>query len=104
MLIRRKRFTINLHMLDMDLEALQEVGPIGVDDEGWWTEEYAPMFEQPNCIVGESLVVHFAYSPTCEKMIELGLLSKFEKIVEKEVGKQVDKKLWDALEFNYSSY
>ena len=103
LLVKRKRFTINLHVLDKDLiniEALQEVGPISIDDESWWTETYAPKFEQSNCIVGESLVVHFAYSSTCERMIELGLLREFENIVRKEVGKQMDKKLWDALEFN----
>ena len=92
LLVKRKRFTISLHVLDKDLiniEALQEVGPISIDDESWWTETYAPKFEQPNFIDGESLVVHFAYSSTRERMIELGLL-----------GKQMDKKLWDALEFN----
>lgn len=43
------------------MEALQEVGPIGMDDEGWWMEIYAPKFEQPTCTVGESLAVQFAY-------------------------------------------
>ena len=62
-------------MLDMDLinvEALQEVRSIGIDDEGWWMEIYAPKFEQPTCTVtvGESLVVQFAYSLTYEKVIE----------------------------------
>ena len=102
MLINRRRFTINLHILDMDLvnvEALQEVGPMGIDDELWWTEVYSPVFKQPNCIVGESLIVHFSYSPTCERMIELGLLSEFESIVRKEIGQQMDRKLWNALEF-----
>ena len=45
-------------------------------------------------------MVHFAYLSTRERMIELGLLREFENIVRKEVGKQMDKKFWDALEFN----
>ena len=64
-LIDRRGFTINLHILDMDLvnvQALQEVGSIEIDDELWWTEVYAPAFKQPNCIIGESLIVHFSYS------------------------------------------
>lgn len=102
MLFDRRRFTINLHLLDLDLvnvQALQEVGPIGIDDELWWTEVYAPVFTQPNCIVGESLIVHFSYSLTCGTMIELGLLNEFESIVRKEIGQLMHKKLWDALEF-----
>ena len=103
LLVKRTRFSINLHMLDMDLinmKALLEVGPIPPSDEEWWTETYAPKFEQPNCIVGTSLVVHFAYRATHERMIELGLLREFEGIVRKEIGQQMDKKLWDALENN----
>ena len=103
LLVKRGRFTINLHMLDMDLvnvKALQEVGPIGIDDELWWTEVYAPRFEQPNCIVGESLIVHFSYKPTYGRMIELGLLTEFEGIVRKEIGQLMYKRLWDALEFD----
>ena len=101
-LVKRTRFSINLHMLDMDLinmKALLEVGPIPPSDEEWWTEIYAHKFEQPNCIVGASLVVHFAYRETHERMIELGLLREFESIARKEIGQQMDEKLWDALDY-----
>ena len=50
---------------------------------------YARKFEQPNCIIGESLVVHFAYRGTHERMIKLGLLQEFEGVARKEVGQQM---------------
>ena len=104
LLVKREHFSINLHMLDMDLinmKALLEVGPIPQSDEHWWLEMYARKFKQPNCIIGESLVVHFAYKGTHERMIKLGLLREFERVTRKEVGRQMDKTLWDALEFKY---
>ena len=97
---RRMRFSINLFMLDRDLvdvKALQDVGVIRSDDEQWWTRTYSAKFRQPNCIVGDGLVVHFSYRVTHN---QLGLLSEFESIVLNEVGALMDKKLWKILEFS----
>ena len=102
LLHERKRFSINLFMLDRDLidfKAMLEVGPIYGDDEEWWTRTYAKKFEQPNCIVGGGLVVHFSYFPTYQKMLDSGLLRKFESIVQKEVGTLMEGELWRALGF-----
>ena len=103
LLTRRKRFSINLFMLDRDLiniKALQEVGVVQRDDEQWWTVTYSGKFKQPNCIVGRSFVVHFSYRVTSKKMFELGLLGEFESIVQKEVGTLMEKELWDILKFS----
>ena len=103
LLVKRNRFSINLFMLDRDLidiEVMQEVGPIGADDEDWWTVKYAGKFKAPNCIVGNGLVVHFSYYPTSKEILQTGILKEFETIVQKEVGELLDKKLWKALKFS----
>ena len=102
LLHKRERFSINLFMLDRDLidiKAMLETVPILRDDEQWWTRTYAGKFKQSSCIVGRSFVVHFAYRPFFQKMVELGLLSEFETIVQQEVGALMEKELWDALKF-----
>ena len=102
LLNKRKRFSINLFMLDrnlVDVKALQDVGVIQSDDEQWWTKTYSAKFRRPNCIVGNGLVVHFSYYTTYQQMIKLGLLSEFESIVLNEVGALMDKELWMILEF-----
>jgi len=73
-LTKRKRFSIHLHLFDKDLnnfKALLETGPIQPDDEGWCTQEYAinSAIKQPNCVVGEALVVHFSYSVTMKEFL-----------------------------------
>ena len=103
LLNRRKRFSINLFMLDRDLvdvKALQEVGVIRSDDEQWWTQTYSAKFRPPNCIVGDGLIVHFSYRTTHAQMIQLGLLSEFESIVLNEVGALMEKELWTILGFS----
>ena len=45
----------------------RKLGQLVINDEDWWMEIYTPMFEQPNCIVGESLMVHL---PRCERMTD----------------------------------
>ena len=80
----RKRFSINALLFDMDLiniPIMMEVGPISKDDEEWWTVTYASKLINPTCIVGEALVVHFAYRTVATKMLELHLLEQFEMIV-----------------------
>ena len=102
LLKKRKRFSINLFMLDrnlVDVKALQDVGVIQSDDEQWWTKTYSAKFRQPNCIVGNGLVVHFSYHTTHQQMIKLGLLSEFESIVLNEVGVLMNKELWTILGF-----
>ena len=102
LLNRWERFSINLFMLDKDvinITAMQEVGPIHQDDEKWWTMTYANKFKQPNCIVGSGLVVHFSYRLPYQAMLELGLLSEFELIVQKEVGALMEEELWNALKY-----
>ena len=103
LLMRRKRFSINFYMLDrdlIDLKALLEVGPILADDERWWTQVYALKFNRPNCIVGDSLVVHFSYGTTSRQMLDTGMLSDFETIVQEEVGRSMDDELWRALGYS----
>ena len=103
LLVKRKRFSINFYSLDkyvIDIKALQEVGPIVADDEEWWTVIYSSKFRRPNCIVGGGLVVHFSYFPTYHKLLETGILNEFEYIVQEEVGTQMDKKLWEFLQFS----
>ena len=102
LLHKRKRFSINLFMLDKDtlnIKSMLEAGPIDSDDEKWWTVTYAGKFRQPNCIVGSGLIVHFSYYPTYQEMLKLGLLKEFETIVQKEVGNLMEKELWRALNF-----
>ena len=60
---------------------------------------YAGKVKQPNCIVGDGLVVHFSYFPTYQKMLDSGLLREFEVIVQKEVGALMERELWDALKY-----
>ena len=86
----------------IDIKSMLEAGPIDSDDEEWWTVTYARKFNQPNCIVGEGLVVHFSYYPTYQKMLKLGLLKEFETIVQKEVGNLMEEELWRALNFPVS--
>jgi len=91
-------------LFDEDLinfKALLETGPIQPDDEGWWTQEYAinSAIKQPNCIVGEALVVHFSYSVTMKEMLDLNLLEDFETILKSVVGAKMDQVLWTALVF-----
>ena len=102
LLNQRKRFSINLFMLDkdvIDVKVMQEVGPIQQDDERWWSMTYASEFKQPNCIVGGGLVVHFSYHRSYRAMMELGLLREFELIVQKEVGTLMEEELWHALKY-----
>ena len=102
MLHERQRFSIQFHMLDIDvidLKSMLEAGPLGGDDEVWWTMSYSPKFKQPNCIVGESLVVHFSYDSTYHKLLQKGLLREFELIVQLEVGPLMNKELWKALDY-----
>ena len=97
----RQRFSIQFHMLDADLinvKKMMEAGPLGYDDESWWTETYSQKFSQPNCIVGETLLVHFSYGPTYEMLLsKSSLLGEFESLVQNEVGTQVEAELWKAL-------
>jgi hypothetical protein len=100
LLQKRKRFSINLFMLDkdeIDIKSMLEVGPIHSDDEKWWTVTYARKFKQPNCIVGGGLAVHFSYFPTYKEMLKSGLLKEFESIVQTEVGLLMEEELWRTL-------
>ena len=100
----RLRFSINFFLFDTDLvdiKRLMEAGPINHDDELWWTEKYTATAPHPNCIVGETLVVHFSYSPTEKNMLDLGLLKEFENIVRIELRQTLPQLLWKAVEFLY---
>ena len=103
LLVKRRRFSINFFMLDrdvIDIKAMQDVGPIYADDEQWWTVAYSSYFRQPNCIVGGGFVVHFSYGKTYQAILKTGLISEFETIVQKEVGTQMEEKLWKALQYS----
>ena len=96
-----QRFSINLFLFDVDLldfKRMMELGPIR-DDEVWWSVKYSGGASRTNCIVGEALVVHFAYSVTAKQMLDLGLLKEFEKIVRIELGETLPKSLWSATDF-----
>ena len=98
-----QRFSINLFLLDADLvdfKRMMELGAIRESDEAWWTMQYSAKAQQTNCIVGEALVVHFAYSVTAKQMLDLGLLKEFEKIVFLELGENLPKSLWTATDFS----
>ena len=99
------RFSINFFLFDTDLvdiKRLMEAGPINrKDDERWWTEKYTATAPHPNCIIGETLVVHFSYSPTEKNMLDLGLLKEFENIVRVELRQTLPQLLWKAVEFLY---
>ena len=100
----RLRFSINLFLFDTDLvdiKRLMEAGPINHDDERWWTEKYTATAPHPNGIVGETLVVHFSYSPTEKDMLDLSLLKEFENIVRIELRQTLPQLLWKAVELLY---
>ena len=103
LLRERQRFSIQFHMLDRDLidvKTMLKAGPLGSDDEVWWTISYSPKFRELNCIVGDSLVVHFSYGPTYNELLQTGLLSEFESIVQKEIATVMDERLWKVLNFS----
>ena len=54
---------------------------------------------QPNCIVGEALMVHFSYYSKANRMVELGFLKEFENIVIMELGETLPRTLWRATDF-----
>ena len=100
----RSRFSINAYLLDKDLidiKAMLEVGKIYRDDEKWWTVDYSAKVAHPNCVVGEALVVHFAYRVVAKKLLSLGLLKEFSTIVENNMSSfNAEEHIWEALEFN----
>ena len=100
----RSRFSINAYLLDKDLidiKSMLEVGKIYRDDEKWWTVDYSAKAPHPNCIVGEALVVHFAYQVVAKKLLSLGLLKEFSKIIQKTMNNfNAQEHVWKALEFN----
>ena len=99
----RSRFSINAFLFDKDLidiKSMLEVGKIPHDDEKWWTVDYSAKVRHPNCIIGEALVVHFAYRVVGEKMLSLNLLKEFSNIVNDNKNSfNVKELLWKVLEF-----
>ena len=99
----RKRHSIDAFMLDKDLiniPAMMKVGKIHGDDEEWWTVTYSAIVPHPNCIVGDALVVHFAYNTVVKKLLALGLLEEFVKIViESRSTINMEETVWQALDF-----
>ena len=96
-----QRFSINLFLIDVDIvdfKRMMELGAIR-DDEVWWTMKYSSGAPHTNCIVGDALVVHFSYSVTAKKMLDLGLLKEFENIVLLEHKRTLPRSLWNATDF-----
>ena len=97
----RARFSINAFLLDKDLidiKALLEAGMISRDDEKWWTMKYSSKVANPNCVVGEAMVVHFAYSDVAKKMLNLNFLEKFEDIVQSNFSSFfIEPEVWKIL-------
>ena len=96
------RFSINFLLLDVDIVDFQRMMQTGEiqDDEIWLSIHYSSKAPQPNCIVGQGLVVHFAYGINVKEILDLGLLKPFENIVRIEVGRTLPKKLWRAADFS----
>ena len=100
---RGERFSINFVLLDVDnvdFKRMMQAGEI-MDDEIWWTIHYSSKAPQPNCIVGQGLVVHFAYGINMKEILDLGFLKAFENIVRIEVGRTLPKSLWKATDFSW---
>jgi len=95
------RFSINFFLLDVDIVDIKQMMEVGAirDDELWWSSTYSGKASQPNCIVGEALMVHFSYFTTVKQMLELGLLKEFENIVLMELGETLPRTLWNATDF-----
>lgn len=99
LLEKQKCFSISAFLLDRDLidiSALMSVGPIVTDPELWWTEDYAAKVDNPNCVVGEALVVYFPD----ELMHRNHLLQMFEDIVRKNKSSfKIEEVIWKVLEY-----
>ena len=99
----RSRFSINAFLIDKDLidiKSMLEVGKIPRDDEKWWTVDYSAKVHHPNCIIGEALVVHFAYRVVAEKVLSLNVLKEFSNLVNDNKNSfNMKKPLWKVLEF-----
>ena len=95
------RFSINFFLLDVDLVDIKQMMELGAirDDELWWSSTYSGKASQPNCTVGEALIIHFSYSTTVKQMLELGLLKGFENIVLMEPGETWARTLWNTTDF-----
>ena len=95
------RFSINFFLLDVDIAHIKQMMELGTirDDELWWSSTYSGKASQPNCIVGEALMVHFSYFTTVKQMLELGLLKEFENIALMELGETLLRTLWNAADF-----
>ena len=99
----RKRFSINAFLVDRNLLTFEmaTVGPIGNDDEKWLSEILSAKVAHPNCVVGEALVVHFAYYRVYDAMLKLGILQEFENLVNNNrEGFHMEPEVWMTLGFN----
>ena len=100
----RERFSINAFLFDINLLTYEmaTVEPLGrYSDERWWTMTYSAKVEHPNCVVGEALVVHFAYNKVYNAMLKLGFLKEFEKIVtNNRESFKMEPEVWTTLRFD----
>lgn len=105
------RYTMNAAMFDsdsFDFDIVKKAGPLKHDkDEPWWTNEYpkASGGNRSNCLTGNTVIVHFSHSGggLALKLIKLGLLDKFEKLVLKQKKENIikmDDELWGVLEYS----
>ena len=98
----RERFSINAFLFERNLLTYEmaTVGPIGRDDEQWWTVTYSSKVEHPNCVVGEALVVHFAYRVVNNAMMKLRFLQEFEKnVANNRDSFKMEPEVWQTLGF-----
>ena len=77
--------------------------PGGIRDDLWWSFKYSGKASQPNCVVGEALMVHFSFFTTVKQMLELGFLKEFENIVIMELGKALPRTPWKATDCSLRS-
>ena len=79
----RKRFSITAYMLDynstdiFDLKKQFESRPNKRIDDEAFLGQYFRNTLYPPCVVGKALVVHFGYRTVSNKLVEMGLLQKF---------------------------
>ena len=101
---KKHRFSIIIFLLDVDIVHIKQIMELGgiPDDELWWSSTYSGKASQPNCIVGEALMVHISY---CSKAnAGVGFLKEFKNIVLMELGETLHRTLWNATDFFLGLY
>ena len=101
-LTERERFSINGFLLQstkatMKFKEILENLKIESDEE--FLSEQLKHTQNPPCIVGNALIVHFGYVYVTEKLVKLGLLQPFYELVEEAKDSfHMTSELWQILD------